>query len=135
MEAVKITRKEYTEGVELVGTAAGDGVPYLDQFEIEFPDGLANASTMEVCRIMQNPDFDSRVHLLKVCIAGKNVKVKCPNGETYSFCLSSVNDGFDGFDLFRNEPLALWALADTVYGYVIKKSVRPLEAHPASRTM
>ena len=127
MEALKLTRQVYTEALERVDEVAINGA-YLDQFEIEFPDGLNTASTMEICRVIQDSGFESKVHLLRLCIAGKNVKVKCPNGEVYTFKLGQAEDSIEGFDLFKKDPLALSALADTVYGFILKKSLRPSTA-------
>lgn len=127
MEALKLTRQVYNEALERIDEVAINGA-YLDQFEIEFPDGLNTASTMEICRVIQDSGFESKVHLLRLCIAGKNVKVKCPNGEVYTFKLGQAEDSIEGFDLFKKDPLALSALADTVYGFILKKSLRPSTA-------
>jgi len=120
---LKLTRQEYRDGLEQLSAAAGD-VSYLDQFVVEFPDGLNTASTLEICRILQDSSFEAKVSLMRICIAGKVVQVTCPNGEVEKFCLSKPGDSLDGFDLFRKDPMALIALSDTVYGYVLKKSVR-----------
>ena len=129
MEALKLTRQVYNEALEKIDEVAINGA-YLDQFKIEFPEGLNTASTMEICRVIQDSGFESKVHILRLCIAGKNVKVTCPNGEVYTFKISNAEDSLEGFDLFRNDPLALSALADTVYGYLLKKSLRPSNARP-----
>lgn len=128
---LKLTRKVYDEGLEQINAAAQGDTAYLDQFETEFEDGLNTASVMEICRAIQDSSFEGKVRLMRICIAGKNVKVKCPNGESYKFRLSGAEDSIEGFDLFRKEPLALWAVADTVYGYVLKKSLRPSTPAPA----
>jgi hypothetical protein len=125
---MKLNRQEYSEAIEKVGQVASSGVSYLDQFEFDFPDGLNTASVLEICRISTDTSLESKIKLAKICIAGKTVKGKCPNGEEFSFCLSSVDDGFDGFDVFKKDPLILMALADTIYGYVLKKSLRFSEA-------
>lgn len=131
MEALKLTRKVYDEGLEKINSAAVGDTAYLDQFAIELEDGLNTASVMEICRVIQDSSFEGKVRLMRICIAGKNVKVKCPNGEVEKFRLSNAEDSIEGFDLFRKEPLALWAIADTVYGYVLKKSLRPSTPAPA----
>lgn len=123
MEALKLTRDVYTEALEKVGEASKEKA-YLDQFLIEFPEGLNTASTMEICRVIQDSGFESKVHIMRLCIAGKNVKVTCPNGDVESFRLGNAEDGLEGIELFRKDPLALCALADTVYGYLLKKSLR-----------
>ena len=125
MEALKLTRAVYEEGLDKIDQAVQNDKAYLDQFTIEFPEGLNTASTLEICKVIQDSSFESKVHLMRLCIAGKNVVVTCPNGETERFRLGSAEDGFDGFDLFKKDPLALWAIADSVYGYLLKKSVRP----------
>lgn len=127
MEALKLSRNEYNEALEKVEQVSKEKA-YLDQFEIEFPEGLNTASTMEICRVIQDSSFESKVHILRLCIAGKNVKVTCPNGDVESFRLGSAEDGLEGIELFRKDPLALCALADTVYGYILKKSLRPSQA-------
>ena len=126
MELV-LNRKIYDEAIERVEEVS-KSASYLDQFEIRFPEGINTVSTLEICRIIQDSDFDSRVRLMRLCVAGKNVNVKCPNGEEYSCKLGSASDGIDGFDLFRNEPLALTAIADSIYGFILKKSLRPSTA-------
>lgn len=125
MEALKLTRKVYDEALDRIDEATKNNTSYLDQFIIEFPEGLNTANTMEICRVVQDSSFESKVRLAKLCIAGKTVKVKCPNGDTEKFHLSDKDDSLEGFDLFKKDPLALWAIADSVYGYILKKYVRP----------
>jgi hypothetical protein len=82
---MKLTREVYTEAIEKVGEVASAGVSYLDQFEFDFPNGLNTASVLEICRISTDTSLESKVKLSKICIAGKIVKGKCPNGEEFSF--------------------------------------------------
>lgn len=133
MEVLKLSREVYNEALEKIDEVAVNGA-YLDQFTIEFPDGLNTASSLEICRSIQDSSLEGKIHLLRLCIAGKNVKVTCPNGEVYTFKLGNMDDSFDGFDLFRKDPLALCALADTVYGYILKKSLRPSMARAEAVT-
>ena len=133
MEALTLTRAVYDEGITQVTEAVRDDKAYLDQFKVEFPNGINTASVIEICRIVQDPSFESKVRLAKLCIAGRNVKVTCPNGDVESFCLGHTEDSLDGFDLFKKDPLALWAIADSIYGYILKKSVRPLVARPKDK--
>ena len=123
MEALTLTRKEYTEALDLVNNQVGDE-GYTTKFVITFPDGINTASVIEICRAIQNPSMENRIHLMKLCIAGKNVQVKCPNGEVEKFCLATVDDTFDAFPLFNKEPMALIAITDSLYGHILKKSVR-----------
>lgn len=125
MEALTLTRQDYHEGLDKVDQAVVNDSAYLDQFKIEFPEGLNTANTMEICRVIQDSSFESKVHLMRLCIVGKTVKVTCPNGEQESFKLGNELDGLEGFDLFRKDPLALWAIADSIYGYILKKYLRP----------
>lgn len=125
MEALKLTRSVYEEGLGKIDEAVQNDKAYLDQFVIEFPEGLNTASTMEICKVIQDSSFESKVHLMRLCIVGKNVSVTCPNGEVEKFRLGNAEDSLDGLDLFKKDPLALWAIADSVYGYILKKSVRP----------
>ena len=122
--SITLTRKEYQEGLEKIAEVVAGDTSYLDQFSVTFPDGLNTAQTLEICRAIQNDSLESRVNLMKICIAGKKVKVTCPNGETESFCLSTASDSIEGFDLFKKEPLALIAIADCIYGHLLKKSLR-----------
>lgn len=123
MEALILTRDDYDEGLEHVRESAKDK-PYLDKFKMNFPDGLNTANVIELCKLIQNPDFDSKVKILKICIRGKNVLVTCPNGEEERFCMNNTDDNLEAFPLFQKEPLALIALADSVYGYLLKKYIR-----------
>jgi hypothetical protein len=134
MEELKLTRKVYDEAIENIEKVSEKDA-YLNQFEVDFVDGLNTASVMEICRIINDSSFESKVRLMKICIEGKNVKVKCPNGDVESFRLGSSSDGLDGIPLFQKEPFALAMLADVVYGYVLKKSIRfSGVARPKSKT-
>lgn len=131
MEALVLTRKDFEQGVASVEEACNDSV-YLAQFEVKFPAGLNTASTLEICRLFQNPTLENKVHIMRLCIKGKNVEVKCPNGETEKFCMSNLDDNLEGFPLFMKEPLALLAIADNIYGYLLKKYVRLSKARTAA---
>ena len=77
--------------------------------------------------------LDAKIHLMKICIAGKNVKVKCPNGEIEKFCISNPNDSLEGFPLFKIEPLAIKAITDNIYGYLLKKYIRLPQAQATAK--
>lgn len=123
MEALTLTHADYTEALDRINESLGEE-SYLSQFSVTFPEGINTASTLEICRIIQTPTFENKVRLMKICIEGKNVEVRCPNGETEKFCMSSVDDNFEGFPLFQKDPLALAAIADALYGHILKKYVR-----------
>lgn len=123
MEALTLTRTVYDEALETINKEL-NGKSYVDQFEISFPDGINTASTLEICRAINAPTMDNKIHLMRVCITGKNVEVKCPNGETKKFLMSNVDDLLESFPLFKDEPLALIALTDSLYGHLLKKYVR-----------
>lgn len=123
MESLTLTRTVYDEALETINKEL-NGKSYVDQFEISFPDGINTASTLEICRAINAPTMDNKIHLMRVCITGKNVVVKCPNGEIKKFLMSNVDDLLESFPLFKDEPLALIALADSLYGYILKKYVR-----------
>ena len=133
MEAIKLSRAVYNEAIEKVEAVSREKA-YLDQFEVEFPDGINTANALEICRAIQDSSFENKVHLLRICIAGKNVKVTCPNGDIETFRLGNVEDSFEGFPLFQKDPLALYALSDTIYGYILKKSLRPSKAPAEAET-
>lgn len=121
---ITLTRQVLQEGFDVLAQASNDEDAYLDRFKVTFPDGLNTASVMEICRILQNSTFETKVRLMKLCIAGRNVEVTCPNGEVERFCLSNPDDNLEGFPLFQKEPLSLIAISDMIYGFVLKKSVR-----------
>ena len=123
-EELTLTRSDYREGLEQATQAAGNNNSYLDGFKITFPDGINTASTLEICRMINEPSFETRVRLTRICIAGKPVEVTCPNGDVEKFHMANVDDTFDAFPLFEKEPLALIALTDAIYGYLLKKSIR-----------
>lgn len=123
MEALTLNRGVYTEALTRINDNL-NGESYISQFDVTFPEGINTANTMEICKVINNPTFDNKVRLLKFCIEGKNVEVKCPNGDTEKFCMSNVADNFEGFPLFQKDPLALMAIADSVYGFILKKYVR-----------
>ena len=123
MEALTLNRRGYNNTIAQINeTLNGDS--YVNQFEIKFPDGINTANTIEICRTINTPTFDNKVHLMRICIAGKNVEVKCPNGELKKFCMSNVDDVLEALPIFKDEPLALIAIADSLYGYILKKYVR-----------
>ena len=124
MEALTLTRKDYVDGLTKSIAAQEGDKSYLDRFEIKFLDGINTASTLEICRLLQSPDLESKIKIMKLCIEGRNVEVKCPNGEIEKFCLGNKDDSIEGFDLFKKEPLALIAISDAIYGYILKKSIR-----------
>lgn len=134
MEALTLTRKDYIEGLEKIEEiVTTTGQSYLDQFTIKFPQGLNTASALEICRLMQEPDLDAKIRIMRICVAGRNVEVKCPNGDVEKFHINNPDDSLESFELFQKEPLALSALADAVYGHILKKSLRPSKpAEPAA---
>ena len=83
---------------------------------------------------MNSPTFENKIRILKICIQGKKVEVTCPNGDIEKFCMSSTEDSFEGFPLFTKDPLALMAIADSVYGYILKKYVRLSKPKEAAAT-
>lgn len=123
MEALTLDRSVYLDALKDINESL-DGNSYISLFSVKFPDGINTADTLEICRVIQSPTFENKVHLLKVCIEGKNVEVTCPNGNVEKFCMSNVDDTFSAFPLFKDEPLALMAMADSIYGYILKKYVR-----------
>ena len=123
MEALTLSRKDYDEAMDRINNEVGDQ-SYIAQFSVTFPDGINTASVLEICRTLQLPNWENKIRLLQLCIKGRNVEVKCPNGEVEKFCMNGDNDSFDAFPLFQKDPLALIAIADDVYGYILKKYVR-----------
>lgn len=123
-EALTLTRQDYKDGLEQVAMAGDKDTTYLDGFKITFPDGINTASTLEICRMINEPSFETRVRLTRICIAGKPVEVTCPNGDVETFQMANVDDSFDAFPIFEKEPLALLALTDCIYGHLLKKSIR-----------
>ena len=123
MEAITLDRSVYKSALAEINETLGDE-SYISKFSVSFPDGINTANTLEICRVINAPTFENKVHLMRVCIAEKNVEVKCPNGETEKFCMTNVDDSLEGFPLFEKDPLALLAIADSLYGYILKKYVR-----------
>lgn len=123
MEALTINRKLQTEQVDYINKTL-DGGSYVDMFEVIFPEGINTANTLEICRVINAPTFDNKVRIMKVCIEGKKVEVKCPNGDMEKFVMSTQEDNLEGIPLFNKDPLALMAIADSLYGYILKKYVR-----------
>lgn len=132
MEALTLDRSVYKNAIRMVNEELGDE-GYLAQFSVTFPDGINTASTLEICRVLNAPTFENKVHLLKICVAEKKVEVKCPCGETEKFCLTNIESGFEGFPLFQKDPLALMAIADSLYGYILKKYVRLPKTREAAK--
>lgn len=124
MEALELNRESYIDGLAAVAQASGEST-YLEKFKMSFPQGLNTASALEICRLVEKPDLDAKVRLMRVCLLNKPCEITSPSGEKESFCLSGMDDSFDAFPAFQKYPLALLAVADAVYGYILKKSVRP----------
>lgn len=134
MEALKLTRKDYNQGLEnLAKGFVNNDENYLSLFEVEFPDGINTTNSIEICRVIMDSSLDAKIHLMKICIAGKNVKVKCPNGDIEKFCISNPTDSLEGFPLFKKEPLALKAISDNIYGYLLKKYIRLPQAQATAK--
>ena len=123
-EALTLTRQDYKDGLEQVAMSGDKDTTYLDGFKITFPDGINTASTLEICRMINEPTFETRVRLTRICIVGKPVTVVCPNKDVENFQMANVDDSFDAFPIFEKEPLALIALTDCIYGHLLKKSIR-----------
>jgi hypothetical protein len=123
MEALTLNRKVYKDAIAYVNETLGDE-SYISLFSVTFPDGINTANALEICRVINAPTLENKVHLLRICVTGKNVEVKCPNGDTEKFCMNNVDDAFEAFPLFQKDPLALMAISDSVYGYILKKYVR-----------
>ena len=121
MEALTLSTKDFTEALELANSMDDQ---YTSLFKVSFPEGINKASVLEICRIMQAPSLDNRVKLMRLCIAGKNVEVTCPNGDVETFCMTTPDDSLDAFPLFEKEPFALVAIANSLYGHILKKSWR-----------
>lgn len=123
MEALTLDRSIYQDALREINEGLG-GESYISRFEVKFPEGINTANTLEICRVINAPNFDNKIHLMRICIVGKKVEVKCPNGEVEKFFMSNVDDSLEGFPLFQKDPLALMAIADCLYGYILKKYVR-----------
>ena len=133
MEALTLTREVYDNTLEQIEESL-HGESYVNQFKVTFPDGINTASTLEICRVINAPTFDNKKRLMGICIEGKIVEVECPNGDKEKFCMSTQTDNLDGFPLFNKEPLALIAIADSLYGYILKKYVRLSKPEGAAAT-
>ena len=123
MEALTLNRSVYKDAIAQINETLGDE-SYISMFSVTFPDGINTASALEICKVINAPTFENKVRLMRICIAGKNVEVKCPNGDVEKFCMTNVDDNFEGFPLIQKDPLAIMAIADCIYGYILKKYVR-----------
>ena len=124
MEALTLDRSIYDNTLEEIEKNL-QGESYVNMFKVTFPDGINMANTIEICRAINAPSFENKKRLMKICIEGKIVEVTCPNGDTEKFCMSTQEDvDFEGIPLFKKEPLALIAITDSLYGYLLKKYVR-----------
>lgn len=123
MEALTLTRATYTDALDKINETL-NGESYVAGFSVKFPKGINTANTLEICRVIQAPTFENKVRLMRICIAGKNAEVTCPNGEVEKFCLTTADDSLEGFPLFQKDPVALVAISDAVYGHILKKYVR-----------
>ena len=123
MEALTLDRSIYQDELERINEGL-DGKSYVAMFSVTFPDGINTANALEICRVINSPTFDNKLHLMRLCIRGKNVEVTCPNGDKEKFCMNNLEDNFESIPLFAKDPLALMAISDSLYGYILKKYVR-----------
>jgi hypothetical protein len=124
MEALTLDRSIYDNTLEEIEKDL-QCESYVNMFKVTFPDGINTANTIEICRAINAPSFENKKRLMKICIEGKIVEVTCPNGDKEKFCMSTQEDvDFEGIPLFKKEPLALIAITDSLYGYLLKKYVR-----------
>lgn len=123
MEALTLDRSVYNEAIKMINENIEEK-SYTSMFSIKFPEGINTAATLEICRAIQKPTLETKVHLMRLCIAGKNVEVTCPNGDVEKFCMTNVDDNLEAFPLFKKDPMALIAISDSVFGYILKKSLR-----------
>ncbi|MBP5792062.1 MAG: hypothetical protein J6W46_00260 [Spirochaetaceae bacterium] len=133
MEALTLDRSIYDNTLAKIEEDL-HGESYVNEFKVTFPDGINTANTLEICRVVTEPTFANKKHLMGVCIEGKLVEVECPNGDREKFCMSSQNDNLEGIPLFKNDPLALIAIMDSLYGYILKKYVRLSKPEGAAAT-
>ncbi len=71
--------------------------------------------------IIDDPDTAHRI--AKLCIVGKQVKIY-KDGDLITggqFQINSINDSFDAYPIFKNDPKALEKLADTCVAYIMQK--------------
>lgn len=133
MEALTLDRSIYKEELDRINEGL-DGKSYISLFSVTFPEGINTANALEICKVINAPTFENKLRLMRICIEGKKVEVTCPNGDKEKFCLTNVDDNFEGFPLIQKDPLALMAISDSLYGYILKKYVRlskPVEAAKA----
>lgn len=123
MEALQLTRDDYLDALVEVQRASLDK-PYLDKFKMDFPQGINTVSALEICRLVADTSLDAKVRLAKICLKDKVCEITLPDGSKDSFCMSNEGDSFDAFPVFNKYPLALQAVLDAIYGYVLKKSVQ-----------
>lgn len=120
---IEIDRSVYQDALTEITDGLGDK-NYAALFKVSLPDDLNTASVLEICNVISAPTFENKIRLLRICIAGKKVEVTCPDGSKDAFIMSEVDDSLDAIPLFQREPIALIALTDSVYGYLLKKYVR-----------
>ena len=123
MEALTLSRKDYDEGLSKAAQSiSASGQTYAEQFSVTFPDGLNNPSALEVCRIIQNADLESKIRLTKIMIADKNVEVHCPNGDVEKFHLSVDVVTGDSREIQRDDgSVGVWKNAEEVWERERKK--------------
>lgn len=118
---MKLNAREYDEAIDRLLSREN----YLFEFEFEFPQGLNNLDVLLVARALTETDDAARQDFVSRCIAGKTVIVR--QGEKSSqFVLSGGLEGLNGIDFFIEQPLAVLALTNAVWGHFVKKSIPPL---------
>ena len=74
MEALTLDRSIYKEEIDRVNREL-DGKSYVSLFSVTFPEGINTANTLEICRVINAPTFENKLHLMRVCITGKKTDI------------------------------------------------------------
>ena len=99
----------------------------FDGFELSFPQGMNTLDPLLMIRHgTLEATFDEQVLLTKALIVNKKVVVTLYETEIGSFQLNDVNQGFGGFSVFEQYPMALQMLVRTCYLSVLKNLLPPL---------
>jgi len=94
----------------------------FEEYTIEFPEGLADPPTREVCKVFEiGYSFDNKERLAKYCILHKEVRVLLEGKVAGGFRMNSLTDEWDLFPVIKDHPMSLNLLIDVCMAQLIKK--------------
>lgn len=99
----------------------------FDGFEVTFPQGQNTLDPLLMIKLgTLDASLEDQVTLTKSLILNKPVRIALFGEEIGSIQINDINQGFGGFSVFQNYPMALQMLIRTCFISVLKNLLPPL---------